>query len=40
MMTQKIPIASLSFMSLEGRPVKLGDYSWNLLLLIFLRHLA
>lgn len=36
----EIPLASLSFTGLDEKPARLTDYPWDLLLLIFLRHLA
>lgn len=36
----KIPLSSLSFVGLDGKPARLTDYTWDLVLLVFLRHLA
>jgi hypothetical protein len=37
---ETIPLDRLCLLDLEGRPTNLKEQTWNLLLLIFLRHLA
>lgn len=40
MAEERIPVDSLRFLNLEGNETRLGEHTWERLLLIFLRHLA